>query len=94
MKVNFPPDGFITPPNLRQLEQLLPPREEVMIPEDAEEHDLVKIDPETEARRRRQHSVSQGTKKRNNVQTDYLWSVPVCTPYVERPAPFQIFALT
>lgn len=54
--VNFPPDGFITPPSRRQLEQLLPPREEVMIPDDAEEHDLVRIDPETETRRRRQHS--------------------------------------
>lgn len=54
--VNFPPDGFITSSKQRQLEQLLPPRAEVLIPEDAEEHELVKIDPETESRRRKQHT--------------------------------------
>jgi len=53
--VNFPPDGFIAPSHINGLEQLLPPREEVLLPEDAEEHDLVKIDPEEENRRRRHH---------------------------------------
>lgn len=53
--VKFPPDGFITPSHFPQLQQLLPPCEEVLIPDDAEEHDLVKLDPDTESRRRRQH---------------------------------------
>ncbi|CAH3042484.1 unnamed protein product [Porites lobata] len=52
-EVKFPPDGFITPASLSQLEQLFPPRQEVIVPEDAEEVDLVKLDPEEESRRRR-----------------------------------------
>lgn len=63
--VNFPPDGFITSPHLSQLEQLLPPREEVLIPDDAEEHDLVKIDP-AESRRQR-HAV-----RKNGLSVTFL----------------------
>ena len=57
LKVKFPPDGFITPASLSQLEQLFPPRQEVIVPEDAEEVDLVKLDPEEESRRRRSQAV-------------------------------------
>ncbi|XP_078358272.1 dnaJ homolog subfamily A member 1-like [Oculina patagonica] len=53
--INFPADGFISPTSVPQLEQLLPPREEVLLPEEGEEVTLVKIDPEEQARNRRQH---------------------------------------
>lgn len=56
-QINFPPDGFITPTNIPQLEELLPPREEVILPEEGEEVDLVKIDREEQERSRRQHMV-------------------------------------
>lgn len=56
-QINFPPDGFISPTNITQLEQLLPPREEVILPEEGEEVDLVKIDRDEQDRRRRQHMV-------------------------------------
>lgn len=54
--VNFPPDGFITEAHLPQLQQLLPPREKVILPDDGEEVNLVKLDPEEESRRRRHHT--------------------------------------
>ena len=57
-QINFPPNGFITSSDLPQLEQLLPPREEVIIPEDGEEVELVKIDPKEQARNRSQYGVS------------------------------------
>ncbi|XP_020618047.1 dnaJ homolog subfamily A member 1-like [Orbicella faveolata] len=53
--INFPPDSFISPSNIPQLEQLLPPREEVILPEEGEEVDLVKIDRDEQERSRRQH---------------------------------------
>jgi len=56
-QINFPPDGFILPPDIPQLEELLPPREEVILPEDGEEVDLVKIDRDEQERSRRQHMV-------------------------------------
>ena len=56
-QINFPPDGFIPPTDIPQLEQLLPPREEVILPEEGEEVDLVKIDREEQERSRRQHMV-------------------------------------
>lgn len=56
-QINFPADGFISPTSVPQLEQLLPPREEVLLPEEGEEVTLVKIDPEEQARNRRQHMV-------------------------------------
>lgn len=48
--VNFP--KMIEPTVLPALEQCLPPREEVMIPDNAEECMLTDLDPEQEARRR------------------------------------------
>ncbi|XP_033229918.1 dnaJ homolog subfamily A member 1 [Belonocnema kinseyi] len=48
--VNFP--KAIEPTVLPALEQCLPPREEVMIPDNAEECMLTDLDPEQEARRR------------------------------------------
>ena len=56
-QINFPPDGFISPTNIPQLEQLLPPREEVILPEEGEEVDLEKIDRDEQERSRRQHMV-------------------------------------
>ncbi|XP_076628624.1 dnaJ heat shock protein family (Hsp40) member A4-like [Colletes latitarsis] len=50
--VNFP--KTIDPSVIPMLEQCLPPREEVMIPESAEECILTDLDPEQEARRRDQ----------------------------------------
>ncbi|OXU30508.1 hypothetical protein TSAR_011545 [Trichomalopsis sarcophagae] len=48
--VNFP--ASIDPTIIPTLEQCLPPREEVMIPDGAEECNLVDLDPEQESRRR------------------------------------------
>ena len=56
-QINFPPDGFISSTDIPQLEQLLPPREEVILPEEGEEVDLVKIDRDEQERSRRQHMV-------------------------------------
>lgn len=56
-QINFPPDGFISPTDIPQLEQMLPPREEVILPEEGEEVDLVKIDRDEQERSRRQHMV-------------------------------------
>lgn len=50
--VKFPPDGFLTTGDIPKLEQLLPPRHEMIVPEDAEEVNLVKIDPQEQARSR------------------------------------------
>lgn len=53
--INFPPDGFLSAGEIPKLEQLLPPRDESIVPEDAEEVDLVKIDPQEQARSRMHH---------------------------------------
>ncbi|XP_033121392.1 dnaJ homolog subfamily A member 1-like isoform X2 [Anneissia japonica] len=46
-QVNFPNDGFLTPEKLKQLENLLPGREEPIQDDNAEEVDLVSFDPTT-----------------------------------------------
>ncbi|KAL3885296.1 hypothetical protein ACJMK2_025379 [Sinanodonta woodiana] len=51
--VKFPEKGFIAPEKIPALEQLLPPREECIIPDDAEEHTLIDYDPDTQNNRRR-----------------------------------------
>lgn len=51
--VQFP--KTIAPEVIPELENCLPPREEVMIPDSAEECLLEDFDPEQEARRRQQH---------------------------------------
>ena len=48
--VNFP--KTIDPAIIPTLEQCLPPRQEVIVPDGAEEVQLVEIDPEEESRRR------------------------------------------
>lgn len=53
-RVNFPPDNFLPPAKIAQLEELLPPREEIMIPDDAEEAVLQRFDPEMERERAHQ----------------------------------------
>lgn len=50
--VNFP--DRIDPASIPKLEELLPSREEIMIPDSAEEVMLQDLDPEQEARRQRQ----------------------------------------
>lgn len=50
-KVVFPQPGFIPPNKLTELEKCLPPRQEVIVPDCAEEHTLVDYDPEEERRR-------------------------------------------
>lgn len=51
--VHFP--SQIDPSIVARLEELLPPRLEVMIPDNAEEVSLIELDPEQEARRQRTH---------------------------------------
>ena len=51
--VKFPEGGWIPIDKLKQLEKYLPPRQEVIIPDDAEECELVERDP-------RRHSSSSG----------------------------------
>jgi len=43
-KVKFPPNNWISPERLPELEKLLPPRQEVIIPDDGEECTLVDPD--------------------------------------------------
>jgi len=43
--VSFPPDHFLPASKLIELEKLLPPRNEIMIPDDAEEAILQRFDP-------------------------------------------------
>ncbi|KAH3866354.1 dnaJ homolog subfamily A member 1-like [Dreissena polymorpha] len=52
-KVVFPKPGDIAPTKIAELEKCLPPREEVIIPDGAEEHSLTDYDPEYERRRQR-----------------------------------------
>ena len=56
--VSFPPDHFLPPAKLLELERLLPPRDEIMIPDDAEEAVLQRFDPATdkEQSRKRQEA--------------------------------------
>ena len=54
-QVNFPKDGFLSSPKLQQLESLLPERERHIIPDEADEADLIKIDPAEYQKSRRSH---------------------------------------
>jgi DnaJ homolog subfamily A member 1 len=49
--VNFPPNNFVPADKLVLLEKLLPPRVEMIIPDDAEDVALVPFNPEAEKRR-------------------------------------------
>lgn len=51
-KVKFPENNFISPEKLDQLENLLPARKEVIIPDNAEEHELVEFKPQDRRRNR------------------------------------------
>ena len=53
--MKFPEDGEIPNSSLQSLESLLPDREDVIIPDNADECDLIRIDPEEQ---RRQYRVS------------------------------------
>jgi DnaJ family protein A protein 1 len=46
--VHFPPQNFLPPAKITELEKLLPPRHECMVPDDAEEATLVEMDPSRE----------------------------------------------
>lgn len=50
--VKFPPNNFIEPKKLEAVEKLLPPREEIIIPDDVEEHVLEEFDPHANNQRR------------------------------------------
>lgn len=51
-KVKFPAANFISADKLDQLEKLLPARKEVMIPDNAEEHELSEFKPHERRRSR------------------------------------------
>ena len=51
--VSFPEDGWLPVDKISLLESLLPPRQEVIIPDGAEECTLTKFDPHSDARRSR-----------------------------------------
>lgn len=51
--VNFPKDGWLPTDQIEALEKLLPERQEVMIPDEAEECTLTRYDPKHEHGRRR-----------------------------------------
>ena len=51
--VKFPADGEITPEALAKLEEILPARQEVIIPDDAEECSMSRFDATEHARSRR-----------------------------------------
>ena len=54
--VQFPSDNWTSNENLARLESILPPRQEVMIPDDAEECTLHKFDPRHEGHGRSRRS--------------------------------------
>jgi len=54
-KVKFPENDFLPPNKLSQLDKLLPPRKEIIIPDDAEEHDLVEFNPNERRRKQYRH---------------------------------------
>uniref|UniRef100_A0A1I8G3G4 J domain-containing protein n=1 Tax=Macrostomum lignano TaxID=282301 RepID=A0A1I8G3G4_9PLAT len=51
--VEFPPTGFLSEKELKQLRKLLPPGQEVIVPDDAEETVMTEFDPEMDARQQR-----------------------------------------
>jgi DnaJ family protein A protein 1 len=58
--VVFPESNWIAHESITQLESLLPARQEVIVPDDAEEHDLVEVSPHQDGygRRRGDHHLS------------------------------------
>ena len=55
-KVKFPENNFLPAAKLTQLDNLLPPRKEVIIPDDAEEHDLEDYNPRDRRRSRQRNA--------------------------------------
>lgn len=55
--VNFPECNWIPVERIPQLEALLPPRQEVIIPDDAEEHELMEYNPHQDGHFRRRGEV-------------------------------------
>jgi DnaJ family protein A protein 1 len=55
-KVKFPENDFLPPSKLSELDKLLPPRKEIIIPDDAEEHDLVEFNPHERRRHQYKHA--------------------------------------
>jgi len=53
-QVQFPRDKWLQMSKMSQLEKLLPARQEIIIPDDAETHLLQRFDPESEQERARQ----------------------------------------
>jgi len=53
-QVQFPPDKWLPAAKISQLEKLLPARQEVIVPDDADNHVLEQFDPEAERERARQ----------------------------------------
>jgi len=53
-KINFPANGEIPIAKIPTLESILPARQEVLIPDEAEECELTEYDPETQGRSRRE----------------------------------------
>ena len=51
--VNFPKDNWLTPDQIESLEKFLPERQDVMVPDEAEECTLSRFDPKQEHGRRR-----------------------------------------
>jgi len=51
-EVQFPPDKWLSAAKISQLETLLPAREEVIVPDDGENHVLERYDPASEEARR------------------------------------------
>jgi DnaJ family protein A protein 1 len=54
--VKFPENDFLPPSKLSELDKLLPPRKEIIIPDDAEEHDLVEFNPHERRRHQYKHA--------------------------------------
>ena len=54
-EVQFPADKWLPAAKMSQLEKLLPGRQEVIVPDEAEDHVLQRIDPTAEQERARVH---------------------------------------
>lgn len=53
-EVQFPTNGWLPAAKIAQLEKLLPAREEVIVPDHGENHELQRYDPASEEERARQ----------------------------------------
>ena len=51
--VKFPENGFLPPAKIPELEKILPPRQEIIVPDNAEEHQLEDFDENEQNYRRR-----------------------------------------